>query len=130
MKKRLSDEQIIERAKEAFDNEAQSYDAATRSKLNQARQKALGELGSGKSGNRIWLPAAGATACAVFAVALFVNRADVAPELPDVPGSASTAEVDFEILLADESLEMFEDLEFFEVLELLDEIDNGSESIG
>lgn len=130
MKKQLSDEQIVERAKATFDNEAQSYDAATRSKLNQVRQSALAELDGAKSGNPLWLPAAGATACAVLVAVVLLNRNGVVPAETEVPGVATAEAVDFDILLAGESLEMLEDLEFYEVMELLTEIENGNGNIG
>ena len=60
-------EQIEDRAKKLFDNSVERLDAATLSRLNQGRHKALDELR--RAENTIswgrWLPAAGVAAVAV-----------------------------------------------------------------
>ena len=92
---------------------ADNLDAASRSRLNQARQAALAELdGSTRSyGARWWLPAGAMALAAVLAVNIWLGRGvDV------MPGSAApmTADIaDFELLLDEDNLEMLEDLEFF-----------------
>lgn len=127
--KEITDEEIVARTKAALDSKTGSLDAATRSKLNQARQRALAELDKSRSAGRYWLPAAGATACAVLAVALLVNKP--ATDIADQPTLATTVAFDdFDILMAEESIDMLQDLEFFELMELLDETASEAETIG
>jgi len=127
MKKHTTDEEIVARASAALKAKTDSLDAATLSKLNQARQRALAEVENPKSAGRYWLPAAGATACAVLAVALLVNRPDT--DTPDATIVASTVD-DFEILMAEESIDMLKDLEFFELMEMLEQTPGEAETIG
>jgi hypothetical protein len=109
-----NDEQIANQAKELFDDSVERLDAAALSRLNQGRHRALAELvPSGPSATWVrWVPAAGVTAAAV--VTVMVMRGPQVEEI--APMTAS----DFEMLLEEDSLEMFEDLEFFTVLDAVD----------
>ena len=112
------------RAKRAFDESVAGIDAATRSRLTQARYRALQELDperrsswrlalGGKSLAAKWLPA-GALAAAALAAVLLVGRGPLTPDTR--VESAPLADLD--ILLGDEPLEMLdEDLEFYAWLE-------------
>ncbi|MDH3352206.1 MAG: hypothetical protein OEM51_11725, partial [Gammaproteobacteria bacterium] len=90
--------------------------AATLSRLNRGRHKALAELqkpaGIIKWGG--WLPATGVAAAVLVTVLVVRGTADL-----DLMEETVTAS-DFEMLLEEDSLEMFEDLEFYA---LLDEVD-------
>ncbi len=67
------------------------------------------------SGRSWWLPA-GAMAAAVLAVVL------IRPGAAPVPAMAATEEaIDMDILLADENLELYDDLDFFEWLAAVDD---------
>lgn len=116
MNDKANNEPVVDAAKELFDDSVDSLDAATLSRLNQGRQRALEEIA--EPGVRIpwgrWLPAAGVAAVAVMAV--MVMRGPVGVEAVD---SAVTA-TDFEMLLEADSLELFEDLEFYSLLEEVD----------
>ena len=100
-------------------------DAATLSRLNQARQKALDELpdtrGRALAGGR-WMPVGAAAVAAVFAVLLWQGRVpepgveELVQELALADGSNDGASLEMELLLNGEGLEMFEDLEFFVAL--------------
>jgi hypothetical protein len=110
-----NNEQLQERAKELFDGSVDELDAATLSRLNQGRHKALEELrrpGLVTWGR--WAPAAGVAAAAVVAVVMVNGTGGEAPV-----GDAVTA-TDFEMLLEADSLEMLEDLEFFSLLDAVD----------
>lgn len=109
-------EPIREIAKELFDESVERLDAATLSRLNQGRQRALNELARSTDKARWsrWVPVTGVAAAAVLAV--MVVRGPVAVDVIDGPVSAS----DFEMLIEAESLEMFENLEFYSLLEELD----------
>ena len=95
---------------------ARALDGQTRSRLNQARQAALDELPSSRA--RTWrggFAIASVAAVAILAVGVWRNLPQTG--LPvDVlaPGMASVpAGSDLELLLAEENLDMLEDLEFF-----------------
>jgi hypothetical protein len=113
---------ILEKqAKELFDDSVDKLDAATLSRLNQGRQKALEELHRpGLMHWGRWAPAAGVAADAVVAVMVMQGPATV--DVGDDPVTAS----DFEMLLEADSLEMLEDLEFFSLLDAVDAEPNGN----
>ncbi len=109
-----------EAARQVLRQDAENIDAATASRLNRARQAALAELGGRPSawlGG--WQPALGAAAVAGLALALWVGREPAAPPTAADPALA------LEVLLADENLEMIEDLEFYDWLQA----DGGQEQI-
>ena len=107
-------EQLESRAKQAFDESVAGLDGQTRSKLAQARARAV--EASSKRG-WFWLPSgsgllpAGALAAGILAVAIVWQL----PQTPDAP--LPTAMADIDILLGEEELELFEELEFYAWLE-------------
>jgi hypothetical protein len=109
MKKPLDEKELTAQAKELFDDSVERLDAATLSRLNQGRQKALQEIREpGPAGEWArWVPAGGLAAAAVVAVVLWQG----APVEHSAP-AAGTA-TDFEIMLSEDSLDMLEDLEFY-----------------
>jgi hypothetical protein len=110
-----------ERAKALFDDSVERLDAATLSRLNRGRQRALEELDRGRRfGSWLrWVPATGVAAAAVLTVMVMNDPAVPLPE-----GSMSV--IDFELLMEDDSLEMLEDLEFLLWLETADTDTNGN----
>jgi len=112
-----SDEQIVQEAKVLFDASVGELDAATLSTLNRARHRALEEARSPRGALLRWVPAAGVAAAVLVAVMVTLpgpGRVEVMP---------STV-ADMEILLGEDSLEMFEELEFYSVLDVMDEGDD------
>ena len=109
MKKPLNEEELQDRAKELFDDSVEKLDAATLSRLNQARQRALQEVQVAASTGQWarWVPAGGLAAAAVVAVMVWQGT----PVEDTAPAADSAA--DFEILLSEDSLDMLEDLEFY-----------------
>ena len=104
------DEQLVQQAKELFDNSVARLDAAALSRLNQGRHAALQQLHSGTAGAwGRWVPLTGVAAAAL--VTVMVVRG---PESVDLPAASVT---DFEILLEGESLEMLENLDFYSWLD-------------
>ena len=104
------------RAKDAFDESAAKLDAATRSRLTQARHRALEELPAARA-RRGWhwsaLPAGAAAAVAV-AVVLYLRGVDPISE----PNEQQAVLGDLEILLDEGDLEMYdEEIEFYAWLE-------------
>lgn len=104
------DERFADKAGTLFDASVDSLDAATLSRLNRSRQRALAEARRpGRQWLR-WAPATGVAAAAVVGVLVWNG-----------PGGSRVDEplttVDFEMLLEDDSLEMFDDLEFYSWLD-------------
>lgn len=107
------DRLLVTRAKELFDQSVQKIDAATQSRLNRGRQAALAQGRRGVGYVRLlqWAPVAGVAAAAVLAVVFWSGIAPVDELAPAAAG-------DFEILLAEDSFEMLEELEFYSWLDL------------
>jgi len=93
----------------------EQLDAATLSRLNRARQAALAELERPPAargwGGRGW-PAAAVVAVGLLAVALWIGR-DPAPGDGPVPEPSAP---DLELVLAEDNLELIEELEFYDWL--------------
>lgn len=108
-------ERFTERAKRLFDDSVDRIDAATLSRLNRGRQRALAELGADGPARGHWMrwvPATGVAAAALVTVMMMNARP---PDVVQEPVSAS----DFEMLLDDgDELDMLEDLEFYSWLDL------------
>lgn len=106
-----NNEEFALRLKKRLQNDAPALDAATRSRLNQARQAALRELDrpawSSLAGRGSWMTAGGAVAAGVM-VALLLRQGGVAPELP-----AYAPAEDIEIILSEGDLELYDELEFY-----------------
>ena len=110
-----NNEQLQAQAKALFDDSVDELDAATLSRLNQGRQKALDELRRPAFATwGRWAPAAGVAAVAVVAVVM-INGTN-----GEAPGSGAGTASDFEMLLEADSLEMLEDLEFYSLLDAVD----------
>lgn len=125
------DREFEERTKLLFDDSVAALDGETRSKLTQARYRALDELKDKRkpvwSGS--WLPAGAAAAVAVVSVMLWQGKVD--PVSDD--GFDVAAVTDLEILLGEEELDMVEELEFYAWLEEQAEMTSGQileDSIG
>lgn len=101
------DEKRAERARRLLDESVEHLDAATLSRLNQARQQAL-EAAEHRAHVRWawWGVPAGGVAAAFLAAVIWWPR-------PAVDGTPAPPIEDMEILVNADSLEMLEDLEFF-----------------
>ena len=122
MKKPMDERDLAVQAKALFDDSVERLDAATLSRLNQGRQKALEEVrAAGPAGQWArWVPAGGVAAAAV--VAVFVWQG--VPVEHSAPAANSAA--DFEIMLSEDSLDMLEDLEFYSWIDTAN-LDSGSD---
>ncbi|MBM4195675.1 MAG: hypothetical protein FJ197_01070 [Gammaproteobacteria bacterium] len=121
------------RLRDALREQADAIDGPTRSRLNRARQQVLAELdhaghrpaglGSG------WQPALGAAALAALAIALWPGRGGpLSPVAPSIDGADPALEL--ELLLAEDSLEMLEELEFYKWLDSQPQLQGGPERAG
>lgn len=91
-------------ARALLDDSARALDAATLSRLNRARQAALGQ--KRVRAPRAWFAAAGLAggAALLLALAVWAPRHGVAPADPAVAASASDA---------DDEIDFYQDLEFY-----------------
>lgn len=100
--RRPLDEQI----RKALDQSVADLPAEVRSKLTRARHNALARAPGRWRAAAPWLVPAGGIAAGVLALGIWLYTP--APTLPE-----AVAAVDLELLLADESLELVEELDFF-----------------
>ena len=96
------------RSKALFDEQVAATDGATRSRLNQARQRAMAQLEPRSAWSTRWLPAGAAAAATALVIALLLARG---PESGSEFGP--TMATDLEILLETDDLELVEELEFY-----------------
>jgi hypothetical protein len=100
-----------ERSREVFDDSVERLDARTRSRLNQARQRALEEVKKG-SARRYWLaaPLGGLAAAALIALVMIRTGGEAV-----APGSEETAMTldDIDIVADADSFELIQDVEFY-----------------
>ena len=108
------DSNFERRTKRVFDDSVAALDAATRSKLTQARYRALEEQTAARDrGFRSSLLPAGAVAATALVAFLVVWQAT-----PPAPVPQAAALGDLEILLGEEDLQMLdEEIEFYGWLE-------------
>jgi hypothetical protein len=128
----MSDERDVEaferRTKRAFDESVAALDGATRSRLTQARHRALAERHRAQSfGLRSVLAPAGALAALALVAWLTLWQGPRA----SAPSLQATELTDLEILLAEEDLEMLdEELEFYGWLEEQPEFADADDGVG
>ena len=107
-----SNEKFAQDARALFDASVDKLDGATLSRLNRGRNRALDELRTPHTRWMRWAPAAGVAAAVALAVMVYVPG----PEVDVTPATVT----DMEILLGEESVEMFEDLEFYALVDMLE----------
>lgn len=116
----MDDREFEARARAAFDESVAGLDAATRSRLTQARHRALAIRPARPSWQSLGLPV-GAAAAAVLAVAMWAGR-EVGPGPVPAPQSVAAQGELFDLLAAGEDLDLLgEDPEFYAWAESLDE---------
>jgi len=117
------DRDFEERTKLLFEQSVAALDGPTRSKLTQARHRALEELAAKPQPvwSRHWLPAGAVAAVALMSLMLWQGQM-----APVADGDFDVAAVtDLEILLGEEELDMIEELEFYAWLEEQAELTSG-----
>ncbi len=117
-----ADDSFVEQAGRRLRDGVKTLDATTRSRLNRARRKALLELRDRSRMQRWiadqWGPAVGATFIALLAAGLWFG-VGMQTASENMPMQIAGAPVDLgdladlDMLLADENLEMIEDLQFY-----------------
>ncbi|HZP68073.1 MAG TPA: DUF3619 family protein [Rudaea sp.] len=118
----------VDRAKQLLDESAAGLDAATVSRLNRARQAALGSRRRGPLLR--FMPAALASACALLLAVGTWHRYHVEPgdeaiqALSAAVGKGANG-TDIDLVAGDDSLDLYQDLEFYA---WLDAQEQGSDS--
>jgi len=108
-----SDEELLlQRVRAQLDMDIRDLDATSASRLNQARQKALGGLGEKKRRHFVWYAV---PACALMLALLMTWRAP--QDNVVLPAVAVQQAADFDLLAGTEDLELIENLEFYAWLE-------------
>jgi hypothetical protein len=99
-----------ERSRQVFEESVERLDARTRSRLNQARQRALEEIKK-NSARRYWIgvPLGGLAAAALVAMVLIRGGGEVGAP----PENGSLMLDDFDIVADTDSFEMIQDVEFY-----------------
>lgn len=128
----MSDEKDASRfernTKRVFDESVAALDAATRSRLTQARHRALEELESPRRGWQWTLAPVGVGTLAAAALVVWFTIGQPPPATEDLQGTSLT---DLELLLAEEDLEMLdEELDFYGWLEEQPEFVSADDSVG
>jgi hypothetical protein len=122
----VDDSDLERRTKRTFDASVAALDAATRSRLTQARYRALEERKTGRGRGWRWSVIPVGTVAAALVVWFTVGQSP-----PTTDAVASAPLDDLEILLGDEDLEMLdEELEFYGWLEEQPEFVGGDDSVG
>jgi len=122
MDKRDQDESALEAGtRELYRESLDGIDAATRSRLTQARHGALQAVPKRWSTALRWLPA-GAVSAAVVMAWLLIEQS---PNGISQPESLLAESEEIEILLGEDELEMFEELEFYAWIDELEELEGG-----
>ncbi len=110
-----NDRDLAARVARELDASVDALDAATLSRLNQARQRALAEVAYAPWRRRWIWPAAFAAAASVVMAVAWLPRGAVSPPL--ATPVASVQQEDLDLLATGDSLDMYEDLEFYAWLE-------------
>ena len=112
-------------AKQVLDESAEGLDAATLSRLNRARQRAL-EQARPRARRPWFVPAGLASACAVLiavAVAWQMPTHNATPALTDA--NAGTFASDMDMMSSDDGLDFYEDLDFYAWLDAQEQDNKG-----
>ncbi|HEY0683527.1 MAG TPA: hypothetical protein VGD45_14425 [Steroidobacter sp.] len=99
------------RSRELFEESVERLDARTRSRLNQARQRALDELKKGST-RRYWLGAPLGGLAAAALIALVLIRSGGEPAVPQLENGGMLLD-DFDIVADTDSFEMIREVEFY-----------------
>ncbi len=106
----MNEEQFLQKIRAELDASEQALDAATLSRLNQARHKALAQ--GKKPAWIIWLPAAATASVVAVLISsnLFVQQPDI-----ELNGHTVAFE-DIELLTSDADLDLLQDMDMLEVV--------------
>ena len=104
----MNDDDFLKQIKHALDQQSESLDGETLSRLNRARQAAIQQADKKRS-RLMWLPATGLVA-ALLLTSLFLFRSD------DIDMIQNGNIDEIELIASSEQLELLEQLEFYQWL--------------
>ena len=107
----------VGQAKAVLDESAEGLDAATLSRLNQARHAAL----SGRPARQHWFVPAGLASACVLLLAVLTWHAYRPMSSDDAVFPKAATSGDIELVSSDDSLEFYQDLEFYAWLDAQDQ---------
>ena len=112
------------RSKALFDESVEGLSGEVRSRLTQARHRALAAAGTRRTSRTFWIPIAGLATAAAIAALILV------PQMKHAQGVAEPfASDDVALLLNGEDLALLEDIEFYAWLDSdIDETNDSSEA--
>jgi len=103
----MSEKDFLNKVKKQLDEQSEHLDAATLSKLNQARQAALAQVNPKPSRlKNNWLPASG-LAAAVLLTSVFLFRSE------EITTNSNHGMDDIEIIASSDNLDLYEQLDFY-----------------
>ena len=103
----MSEDKFIKKAKDALQDSVDNLDAATLSKLNQARQQAISQLDKPKRARRFnWAPVTGLAAAMVL-TSVFMFRSQ------EIINTVDNGVDEMEIIASNNNLELYEELDFY-----------------
>jgi len=115
------DSEFEQQSRDVLKASADNLDGHVRSRLTQARFAAVEEARKARSsGLRTWLPAGAVAATGVLAAVMWTGKPTVDTALPTETAQAASAIDDLELLSANESFELLEELEFYDWVESAD----------
>lgn len=127
-RRKHSDQTFADEAGNLLREANEQLDAATVSRLNQARQSAIAQLEPPRAAfdNR-WIPVGALAASVLVATALWLGHEPETPESNPFAETMADQMEDLDILMSDEDFELYDDLEFFSWLgSELDALDDES----
>ena len=107
------------RARELLDESTTTLDAAALSRLNRSRQVALAQRR--RPALHRWLPVGAAAAASLFLALVATTRLAPPISVPVPPEVAAGSGDDAELIVADDNLDLAQDLEFYAWLDAEDE---------
>jgi len=103
----MNEDEFLDKARKQLDNKSDQLDAATLSRLNQARQAALAQLKPQQSRLKSrWIPVSG-LAAAVLLTSVFLFKSE------EIINASDPGVDEIEILAARDNLELYEQLDFY-----------------
>ena len=105
----MNEKEFLQQLKSRLDEDTEALDAETLSRLNRSRQAALQQLDKKKSWFSMpaWMPATGGLATVMLLTGVLMFKAE------DVAVITDNGAVEMEIIAAQDSFELYEQLDFY-----------------
>jgi len=105
----MNDKEFLQKLKSRLDEDTESLDAETLSRLNRSRQAALAQLDKKKPWFKmpVWIPATGGLATVMLLTSVMLFKAE------EIAITVDSDTVEMEIIAAQDSFELYEQLDFY-----------------